>query len=250
MAKHITDSVTGPNPTMEAVPIESSGAAQYEIAIKAEETVTRLQEHFGDIEWEIVRFRDEVTLFVPRERIVEVCAFCKSELGYNYLSDLTGNDWPDRNPRFEVIYHLYSMQHFTRFRLKVRVPEDDCTCPSVTSIWATSNWHEREVFDMFGVVFWGPSRFAAHFADRRMARPSLAARLRNRLGRTGIYRSQNQPRLCNGVIYSPQRRGDAERERINSHEKAQNAQKFIFASSVYFRGCSFPFLSASPRLWR
>src|SRR5687767_1144348 len=117
MAKHISDSVTGPNPTMEAVPIESSGAAKYEIPVKVEEAVTRLQEQFGDIEWEVVRFRNEITLYVPRERIVEVCTFCKSELGFNYLSDLTGNDWPDRDPRFEEIYHLHSMEHFARLRL-------------------------------------------------------------------------------------------------------------------------------------
>lgn len=155
MAKHISESVTGPNPTMEAVPIESSGAAKYEIPAKAEETVTRLAAQFSDIEWEIVRFRNEVTLYVPRERIVEVCQWCKSELGFNYLSDLTGNDWPEREARFEVIYHLYSMEHFTRFRLKVRVPEEPCTCPSVTSVWATANWHERETFDLFGIVFEG-----------------------------------------------------------------------------------------------
>ncbi len=155
MANHISDSVTGPNPTMASVPIESSGAAKYQIPAQAETSVAKLQEQFADIAFEVVRFRDEITLFVPRERIAEVCQWCKSELKYNYLSDLTGNDWPNRDPRFEVIYHLYSMEHFTRLRLKVRVPEDECHCPTVTGVWATANWHEREVFDLFGVVFEG-----------------------------------------------------------------------------------------------
>lgn len=151
----ISDSITGPNPTMASVPIESSGAAKYQIPEQAEIAVTRLQEQFSDISFEVVRFRDEVTLIVPRERIVEVAAFCKGELRYNYLSDLTGNDWINRDPRFEVIYHLYSMEHFTRLRLKVRVPEDDCTCLTVTGVWGTANWHERETFDLFGIVFEG-----------------------------------------------------------------------------------------------
>ena len=151
----VSDSITGPNPTMASVPIESTGAAQYTIPQQAEDAVVKLQAQFSDIAFEVMRFRDEVTLFVPRERIVEICQFLKTELRYNYLSDLTGNDWLGRDPRFEVIYHLYSMEHFTRLRLKVRVPEDDCTCPTVTGVWGTANWHEREVFDLFGVVFEG-----------------------------------------------------------------------------------------------
>ena len=74
---------------------------------------------------------------------------------YNYLSDLTGNDWPDRDPRFEVIYNLYSLKHFTYLRLIVRVPEDDTKLSTVTGVWRTANWHEREVSEMFGITFDG-----------------------------------------------------------------------------------------------
>jgi NADH-quinone oxidoreductase subunit C len=153
----VSDNITGPAPTMKDVPIESSGASQYEIPEIAERAVVRLQEHFSEVAFEVHRFRDEVTVTVPREFIVEVCRFLRddAELRYDYLSDLTGNDWPRRDARFEVIYHLYSMEHFTRLRLKVRVPEEDATCPSVTSVWSTANWHEREVFDLFGIVFEG-----------------------------------------------------------------------------------------------
>lgn len=153
----VSDNITGPAPTMADVPIESSGASKYQTPAKAESAVARLEAQFPELFFEVRRFRDEVTIYVPRENIAEVATFLRDdeELRYNYLSDLTGNDWPDREPRFEVIYHLYSMLHFSRLRLKVRVPESECTCPSVTGVWGTANWHEREVFDMFGVVFEG-----------------------------------------------------------------------------------------------
>jgi len=155
----VSDSITGPNPTMATVPRESSGA--YSLTNeRAERALLRLQDQFADAFFEVRRFRDEVTVFVPREKIVEVCAFLKSdaELNYNYLCDLTANDWIDRDPRFEVILQLHSVGaggHYTYLRLKVRVPEDDCVCPSVTSVWRTANWHEREVHDLFGIRFEG-----------------------------------------------------------------------------------------------
>ncbi len=153
----VSDNITGPAPTMQDNPIESSGAAKYKIPPLAERAVEKLTAHFPDIFFEVRRFRDELTVYVPREEIVAVATFLKEdeEVRYNYLSDLTGNDWPDREPRFEVIYHLYSLQHFTRLRLKVRVPENDCTCPTITGVWGTANWHERETFDLFGIEFIG-----------------------------------------------------------------------------------------------
>jgi NADH-quinone oxidoreductase subunit C len=153
----ISDQITGPGPTMGTVPINSSGAANYVIPQQAELALEKLTAQFPEIFFEARRFRDELTVYVPRENIVAVAQFLRDGegLNYNYLADLTGNDWPDRDPRFEVIYQLYSLEHHTRLRLKVRVPENDCTCPSVTGVWGTANWHEREVFDMFGVTFSG-----------------------------------------------------------------------------------------------
>lgn len=155
----VSENITGPAPTMADVPIESSGADKYQTPEMAERAVEKLTAQFAElgVELEVHRFRDEVTIYIPRESVVAVATFLRDdpELRYDYLSDLTGNDWPERNPRFEVIYHLYSMEHFSRLRLKVRVPEDDCTCPSVIGVWGTANWHEREVFDLFGVVFEG-----------------------------------------------------------------------------------------------
>lgn len=150
----VSDSITGPNPTMRTVPIESSGAYTL-IPDIIERALEKLQAQFPDTSFEARRFRNELTIYVPAAQIVEVCTFLRddAELRFNYLSDLTGNDWPDRDPRFEVIYHLYSMEHFKRLRLKVRVVEEDPRVPSVTGVWSTANWHEREVFDMFGIVF-------------------------------------------------------------------------------------------------
>ena len=153
----VSDNITGPAPTMRDVPIESSGAGNYQTPPMAERAVEKLQVLFADEGLEVHRFRDEVTVAVPRASIVDVCRFLRDdeELRYNYLSDLCGNDWPQRVPRFEVVYHLYSLVHFTRLRLKVFVPQHDCICPSVAGVWGTANWHERETFDLFGIEFEG-----------------------------------------------------------------------------------------------
>src|SRR5258705_7000536 len=87
----------------------------------------------------------ETTIIVPREHIVAVCTFLKSEPGLemNFLSDLCGFDrGPEEEPRFEVNYHLFSTTKFHRVRLKVLLNEDDAHVPTVTSIWRTANWHE------------------------------------------------------------------------------------------------------------
>ncbi len=102
-------------------------------------------------------FAGEITLIVSRERIVDVCREFRNE-GFNYLVDLTGTDYSTypahKGPRFGVTYTLYSFSKNQRVRL--RVFTDEATpVPSVTSIWKTANWHERETFDMLGVLFEG-----------------------------------------------------------------------------------------------
>ncbi|HEV7768604.1 MAG TPA: NADH-quinone oxidoreductase subunit C [Thermoanaerobaculia bacterium] len=99
----------------------------------------------------------EITLFADRDRIVEVCRAFKSD-GFVYLVDLCGVDYskfPNHTgPRFSVVYTLYSFQKNARVRLRVWTPENE-PVPSVTSVWKTANWHERETFDMFGIDFSG-----------------------------------------------------------------------------------------------
>jgi NADH-quinone oxidoreductase subunit C len=107
---------------------------------------------------EIVEAHGEVTAIVPREHIVAVCAHFKSspDAQFNFLSDICGVDrGAEEEPRFEVNYHLFSTTKHHRMRLKVLLNEDDVHVPTVTGVWRTANWHERETFDLFGVVFDG-----------------------------------------------------------------------------------------------
>jgi NADH-quinone oxidoreductase subunit C len=101
-------------------------------------------------------FRGEETILVRREKIAEICLFLRDhpELRFNYLTEVCGVDFPEREERFEIVYHLYSLESYKRVRLKVLTDEEK-PVPSVTSVWPTANWHEREVFDMFGVKFSG-----------------------------------------------------------------------------------------------
>lgn len=115
-----------------------------------------LQEMFPGAISEAVIFRNLPTLTVAKEALLGVCEFLKSEEGgaYLLLTDHTAVDFPKREKRFELIYHLYSFQRNDRLRLKVQVAENE-KAPSVTGLWATANWLEREVYDMFGVPYEG-----------------------------------------------------------------------------------------------
>ena len=100
------------------------------------------------------RFRDEVTLVVPRERLHDALARTR-EAGFAALTDLTAVDRLPAQPRFEVVYLLTNYVTPARVRLKVRVEADDAFVPSVASIYPGANWLEREVYDMFGIRFSG-----------------------------------------------------------------------------------------------
>jgi NADH-quinone oxidoreductase subunit C len=111
-------------------------------------------------EWiaETIQALGEVTAVVPREYIVDVCRHLKtaSVAGFDFLSDICGVDrGPEEDPRFEVNYHLFSTTRHHRLRLKVLLSEDDPRVSTVTGVWRTANWHERETFDLFGVNFDG-----------------------------------------------------------------------------------------------
>lgn len=102
---------------------------------------------------EAYEFVGETTVRVDPERLVEACRHLEANEGFTYLVDLTAVDWKDRDPRFDVLLLLHSFSRGQeRLRLKVAVGE---TCPSVTGVWETANWMEREAFDMYGVRFDG-----------------------------------------------------------------------------------------------
>jgi NADH-quinone oxidoreductase subunit C len=109
----------------------------------------------------------DLNIYLEPANLVEVARFLRDEpeLNYALLENLCGVDYLGREPRFEVVYHLFSFYHYHRVCLKVGVPEDDPTVPSLTSLWPTANWQEREAFDMFGI------RFSGHPALERILMP-------------------------------------------------------------------------------
>jgi NADH-quinone oxidoreductase subunit C len=99
--------------------------------------------------------RDELSIYVPRELIRQGCDQLKSRGLVDFLSDLTCADYYPRDPRFEIAYHLLSIQHKQRVRLKVQLDGDDAVVESMTAVWPAANFFEREVFDLFGIRFLG-----------------------------------------------------------------------------------------------
>ena len=96
----------------------------------------------------------EVTLTVKRDAIVDVLRALRDELHYQQLMEIAGVDYPERAERFEVVYHLLSVTKNHRIRVKVSTDEVQAV-PSVTGLWPVAGWLEREVFDMYGVLFSG-----------------------------------------------------------------------------------------------
>jgi NADH-quinone oxidoreductase subunit C len=116
--------------------------------------VTRLRDKFADAIGEASEFLGQLSIRVGRERVVDVCTALRddAETSFDYLSDLTCVHWPDnREAPFEVIYNLYSIAKNERVRLKVAT--NGKGVDSVTGIWPAAEWPEREVYDLFGVVF-------------------------------------------------------------------------------------------------
>ena len=111
------------------------------------------------------RDRDELTLTLDPQQIVAAGQSLK-RAGYNFLEDVTAVDWfPATAPRFQVSYHLLSHRHKERIRLRVLLPGDHPSVPTITSVWPSANYYEREVFDLFGITF------EAHPNMRRILMP-------------------------------------------------------------------------------
>ena len=106
--------------------------------------------------YEVGRSIDFATIYVPADRLVSTCRalFEAPTLRFNAIVEITAADYFPREPRFEVVYHLLSVPNRQRVRLKVRVP-DGGTVPTVQALWPGAGWLEREVWDMFGIVFDG-----------------------------------------------------------------------------------------------
>ncbi|HEY2714525.1 MAG TPA: NADH-quinone oxidoreductase subunit C [Chthoniobacterales bacterium] len=100
-------------------------------------------------------FRGETTIVIERCDLREVANFCRDDLSFDYLLDITSVDNFGNEPRFEVVYELYSMSLGVHLRLKLSLSEDDPTVDTISDIWPTANWHEREIWDMMGLRFNG-----------------------------------------------------------------------------------------------
>lgn len=119
--------------------------------------LNRLREAFPNAVVGSSEFRGDLSVMIRPERIVDVARFLRDdpELAYNFLENLCGVDYLGRDPRFEVVYHLLSFTHRHRICLKVGVGEQKPEVPSLTALWVGANYHEREAFDMYGIIFTG-----------------------------------------------------------------------------------------------
>lgn len=116
--------------------------------------VVKLKEKFASAIVEVVEFRGEVTVTIAKNELLPVLAYLKSSLQYNLLTDVTAVDYlGKKEDRFMMVYQLFSIANKDRLRVKAPVSEDDCRVESATQVWTTANWLEREVYDLFGIVF-------------------------------------------------------------------------------------------------
>ena len=112
-----------------------------------------LSKLFGPKILSSIEFRGETTFTISPNDLREVTKFCRDELSFDYLLDITSIDNFGNEPRFEMVYELYSMTLAVHLRLKLFVSEDIGAVDTVSDIWPTANWHEREIYDMMGLKF-------------------------------------------------------------------------------------------------
>ncbi len=129
------------------------------------EIVEAINAQFGGGVEEVTEYAGETTVRVAKDHLVEVCRFLRDQHSFTYLSDIGGIDRFTEEDRYEVFYNAISMQNAKRIRLKVRVDENEMTVPTVTGVWMSASWPERETYDMFGI------RFDGHPDLRRMYMP-------------------------------------------------------------------------------
>ena len=116
----------------------------------------QLKAKFDDLIAEAVQFRGEITVKLSdAEQIAEVCGFAKAKLGFDYLVDISSIDNYGEDPRWTMVYELRNLTNNAELRIKTDVSEEKSELPTVLGVWATSNWPEREIYDMMGIRFRG-----------------------------------------------------------------------------------------------
>jgi NADH-quinone oxidoreductase subunit C len=118
------------------------------------ELVKRYRARLGEALREAWTDRKQAILVVALERLLEIAQYTRDDEQFDLLTDLTAVDWPKREKRFDLVLNLYSFPKQERLRIKAQVGEGE-PAPTVSGIWPTANWLEREVYDMFGIVFAG-----------------------------------------------------------------------------------------------
>jgi NADH-quinone oxidoreductase subunit C len=121
----------------------------------SQEIFDSLGEAFGEKLQHRIEFRGETTYAIAASDLREIAKLCCAQLSFDYLLDITSIDNFGEEPRFEIVYHLYSMPHGTHLRLKLRVSEELGSVDTISDIWPTADWHEREIYDMMGIKFNG-----------------------------------------------------------------------------------------------
>lgn len=118
--------------------------------------IEKIKKKFGNAVIDSHSFRGDDTIIIRKESLKEICSFLKDdrELDFDYLLDVCGVDYLPKEPRFEVVYHLQSINKRHRIRVKTPVADGE-KVDSVASLWATADWTERETYDMFGIEFEG-----------------------------------------------------------------------------------------------
>jgi len=118
--------------------------------------VKRYKARFGGAIVEAFLDRKQAILVIAADRLLEIARYSREEENFDLLTDLTAVDWPKREKRFDLVLNLYSFPKNERLRIKALLGENEPVA-SVESVWPTANWLEREVYDMFGIVFEGHS---------------------------------------------------------------------------------------------
>lgn len=126
---------------------------ELQLSPSLKETAEALKDAFGDRILDIYTSSGDTFIRIEPDALSEVAGYLKTERGFIYLSEVTGADRFTSGERFEVIYNLFSFRDQSRLFLKVWLEEEDPTVDSVTGIWKAADWHEREVFDMYGIRF-------------------------------------------------------------------------------------------------
>ena len=129
--------------------------------------VNKVKEKFGDAVVEVSDFRDDLSITIRKDQIVELAKFLKEEddLQFVMCKDVTAIDWATRKNRFTTVYHVYSFKVNYTLRIKANIDNDPPEIESVASVWRSAEWYERETFDMYGI------KFTNHPDLRRMYMP-------------------------------------------------------------------------------